>query len=247
MDPKQNPPLDPKLKEAYDRVMGFSVGDSSNSPQSSVAPVQTPTDSSTLASPIEPASTQGPEESTSESPILPPMPDPLAPSTTPVAPIVASDNPTLSLSDTPVTTTSSDVTAPIPNPLDTMPSPDALSTDSTINSPVLQQDALTTPTAAEPLPQPLSNPAEVPPAPLPTPDTSMPTSPSAPESLAATMPVAVHATETIHVGATSGEVKKTTKRGISPLVILFGGIVLLLAYVLFWVRVFNLPIPFISQ
>ncbi|HEX7042483.1 MAG TPA: hypothetical protein VF189_04490 [Patescibacteria group bacterium] len=64
-----------------------------------------------------------------------------------------------------------------------------------------------------------------------------------------------HSTETIKIGggnpqpvaSPQGMVAKPTKKGISPVILILGAVVFLVAYTLFWVKFLNVPIPFINQ
>lgn len=149
MDPKQTAQLDPKLKEAYDRVMGTA----------------------TASTPGSPAST-------------PAMPT--AAPTTQVAPVTP-----ISASPTPAAVTTPPTESSTANPLPVAP--------------------VVMPHSAETVKIGGGSPA---------PDTSAPTPTSATQGV---------------------------KKGISPVIIIGGGIVFLIAYTLFWVKFLNIPLPFLGQ
>lgn len=70
------------------------------------------------------------------------------------------------------------------------------------------------------------------------------------ESLHATMNVPSHDTETVQIGLGGSPIAAETKtkgKGISPVILIVGAFVFLVVYVLFWVRFFNLPLPFLGK
>lgn len=56
-----------------------------------------------------------------------------------------------------------------------------------------------------------------------------------------------HTTTSFVAGNVAGNVEAAGKPKISPLILVFAGVIFLLVYTLFWMRFFNLPLPFLSQ
>lgn len=238
MDPKQNTkPLDPKLQEAYDRVMGISLDASATSNPSTTSSepnVSGPGTASITPTPtsnpsINPLTTNSGQDAAS----IPatPAPSPMINTTDPIlssSPLDATQNP--------VGPTLDSVPLLVTTPPSTMPTP----SDPVLSTPSPSDLSKTEPTLASPVTQPEVNP-------LVTEPTSLNSSaPVASESLQASIPLA-HSSETVTIGSLTGGVVKKSGKGISPVLIIIGGIAFLIVYVLFWVKIFGLSLPFISQ
>lgn len=225
MDPKQNSgqPLDPKLQEVYDRVMGTNPSAAASTPPSatdttavpSVMPTQppmpaTPAEPSTpavpAAEPSMPAMPTAPTQTSDESSSLPPMPP--IPSVPPVP------------AEPPVSTPAQSPLPPMPDAT-VPPVPPTPSTD----------DASTTPAS-----------------PLPAENTDSSNTPA--DTMHATMPNIIQHAETIKIGMGGSPVSsgtKAKKKGISPFVLIFGAFAFLLVYAVFWVKFFGYSLPFLSK
>lgn len=148
----------------------------------------------------------------------------------------------------PASPTPDQVTPPMPTPSDipmTPPMPQPAPQDPA--QPLVPQPVIPTPTDI-PMTPSMPQPGPQDHGPAVQEALATPAQPAPPtESLAATIPVAAvipHSQETVTIGQVT---QQKTKKGISPLLIIFGGIVFLIVYVLFWVKIFGLPIPFLSQ
>lgn len=105
-------------------------------------------------------------------------------------------------------------------------------------SPSPDPSAPTAPVTPQPT-MPAAEPAPAPVMPTPAMDTTpvMPTSPdAAPTTVTLDNPV---------MNTHPAKVKKPMK--VSPVVLIVGGLVLLVAYALIWIKIFNLQVPFINQ
>ncbi len=213
MDPKQpSQTLDPKLKQAYDRVMGISLDDTSSQQPISTTQVISPT----------------PSVGTSND----------------------SPGPTTNLTLTPSSQLPQDLTSQInaanpssaQNPAEPTISPEAPAVSLATNSTTPTQDGSNFTTTTNPIPTLDSTPLPQKSPAVATPIEEVATHPTT--FLESTTPLALKTEEKIGVG---GFVAEKRKKGLSPMLIIFAGIVLLIAYTLFWVKFFNFPIPFLTQ
>lgn len=97
-------------------------------------------------------------------------------------------------------------------------------------------------------------PPPVQPQPVPAAPQPPPPAPAKSDVASATSDVALaggssvhHTTTSFVAGNVAGNVEAAGKPKISPLVLVFAGVIFLLVYTLFWMRFFNLPLPFLSQ
>ncbi len=93
----------------------------------------------------------------------------------------------------------------------------------------------------------------------PVPAASATASPQQPEQPLPVTPVVMpHSTQTVRVGGgatpveatpapSTGVVATSTKKGISPVILILGAVVFFLVYSLFWIKFLNVPVPFINQ
>ena len=204
MDPNANPPMDPKLKEVYDRVMGVSGGDTGAASQTLPTPQATqPTNTPTTPTASQP-------DATSASPL---------PSATPQA--ATSDTPPSPLLDVSLLSATPETT-----PVDAAPSqPTGAPTAATIPIP---------PATSVDLPQQPVAPTQ---------------SSESMDALKATMNMpSLAPQETVQIGLGGSPVaptEKVKKKGVPPLLIIFGALIFLIAYAIFWARFFGLQLPFL--
>lgn len=219
MDPKQNGQLDPKLQEVYDRVMGTDTSGPHDPSQRQPAAPQAATPPPADPGGIQMPSMSNTSTTTPSSSIGTDM------SQTPVQTPIPVINP---LSDTPITPPSSPVTPVVPS---------------------VMQDT-TTPIQPLPTPSPLQTPE-----PEKKDDTStvtmQVTQPLADVAPAAGSQVTVSTQsssqpETVHI-STSTHASDKKKVKISPIILILGAAVFLVAYALIWVKVFGLQLSFLPQ
>lgn len=233
MDPKQNnQPLDPKLQQVYDKVMGTNLGDTSSTPaapNTSTTPVTPPTSPTTQTEPVLPVA----------DPTVP-QPNPAMPEPPVMPPVNPPTDPTLSNPQTPpefAMPQPVDPTIPGVQPgISTMPEP----------TPSLPE------MPTQPLVQDTSGTMATPPTdevPTNIPSGDPPAQPA--DTLQATMPhMNPHDTETVKIGMGGSPVAATVKskgKGISPVILIFGAFAFLVVYAVFWVRFFGYNIPFLTK
>lgn len=225
MDPKQNSnqPLDPKLQEVYDRVMGTNPSAGAPTPPSATdttaVPPTMPTQPPMPATPAEPAMPTTPmaeppmpampTQTGDESSSLPPVPP--IPSVPPVP------------AEPPMNTPAQQPLPPMPD-VTVPPTPPVSPTPST-------DDTSTTPAT-----------------PLPSENTDSSNTPA--DTMRATMPNVIQHAETIKIGMGGSPVSSGTtakKKGISPFVLIFGAFAFLLVYAVFWVKFFGYSLPFLTK
>lgn len=219
MDPKQNgnQPLDPKLQQAYDRVMGVSLtGDpQASSPQGQAAPAST--------TPIEPtAIPAAPSLSPLDPMATPSMPDPMT--TAPASPsLVGSATPTMpSAPPDPIAGVSPMVTVSLP-PTEPSLLPAAGPTVSVTPTPTLPEQ----PAPAAPMPA--------------MPQDSLRATINIPVAHDnQTVKIGIG-------GSPVGVAAKVKGKGISPVILIFGAIAFLVVYGVFWVKFFGYSLPFMPQ
>lgn len=225
MDPKQpTNQLDPKLKEAYERVMG-TMPASSTPPQ----PVTTP-------------------------PVLPT--NPVVPHAMPIT-----NTPPVIHPSSPLPTPASMITPPImPNGNPPHPIPSATTMPSVSSEPMSQHSVpsqpMMTPLPGQPLksmepinPTPISIKAESKPEPVMTTPVNQPSMSHATpmEPMHATVPLSTTTPVHAPISQIHGFVAPKKKAGISPVILIVGGVVFVIVYTLIWVKVFNIPLPFLGQ
>lgn len=248
MDPKSNSgqPLDPKLQETYDRVMGVSLSGGAT-PSDTTTPTTptptTPTPTPTQPDPTTPASPSDTTTPTTPSPIS--TPEPTMPSTD--TPTMPSNEPTVPTPSSPAeptmpTPSVSEPLGGIPSmPTPSMPEPAAPAAPTMPASPTMPMapDQSPSPTA----PTFMSDTPSIAPAPQ---DTKM-------ESLQATASLPKtdgHTADTITIGLGGSPVAagtKTQHKGISPVILIVAAVSFLLAYGVFWVKFFNYSLPFLPK
>jgi hypothetical protein len=239
MDPKQNsnPPLDPKLQQAYDKVMGVNLSD----PSAGSGQVPTPTT---------PPATD-PLASSSSTPPPDPMATPVMPSTTPPG------DPMATPSMTPPTDGLAGPSMPPAAP--SLGGNDPMAAGSTTVN-ITMPTPPASPAGGSPVTTELSAVASATP---PTPTPSMPTTPAttaapaiepppaAPDSMNATITMpAHHDTQTVKIGIGGSPVASHAKvkgKGISPVILIFGAIAFLAVYGVFWIKFFGYNLPFLPQ
>lgn len=232
MDPKQNSnqPLDPKLQEVYDRVMGVNTnGD--------VVP-PTPAANPAPADPTQPT-TPVPADPTPMPPAASAMPaDVLIPQMTPM--------PTAAPIDVPLPTTPmpADPTMPTQAPMDTPATP--LPAEPVVPELPVQ------PNPVPPVPTPATDPMPADPTLSPTQPPVTPDTAPTPDSMNANlnMPQMSHHEETVKIGMGGSPVGVVTKpkgKGISPLILIFGAFAFLAVYAVFWVKFFGYSLPFLPK
>lgn len=104
-------------------------------------------------------------------------------------------------------------------------------------------------------PQPIPQPPVAPPPPAATFVPPLPAEKPQEDSMASSMPITkVYTPSPSADAATSGFVAATPqtqaeekKHGISPVILILGGLVFFIIYTLVWIRVFNLSLPFLPQ
>ncbi|HYK08382.1 MAG TPA: hypothetical protein VEW42_02695 [Candidatus Eisenbacteria bacterium] len=238
MDPKQNsnPPLDPKLQQAYDKVMGVNLSDPA------VPTTTPPTDP--MATPVMPSTT-------------PPV-DPMATSAGQSVPLEAPAGSPLGGASMPATP----AVDPMATPSMTPPAADPMAAMSPAG-PTTVNITMPTPPASPSLGGPVSaEPSTIvgatPPAAMPsipTPDVGQAPAanvpPAAPDSMNATITMpAHHDTQTVKIGIGGSPVASHAKvkgKGISPVILIFGAIAFLAVYGVFWIKFFGYNLPFLPQ
>lgn len=225
MDPKQssNPPLDPKLQQAYDKVMGVNLTDPS-------APAG--------AVPVTPPGTiQSPTSPTADPAVTPPTP-PVDPMATPIMPATPVSTP-------PVVDPMATVT-PAPDPMTAV-------TPASSTSPVGPTVTVSVPPAIEPSSPTMPTPPATPDPTLNPASPGTIQSPAAPQdSMSATITMPTHhASETVKIGIGGSPVaavaKAKHKGGISPVILIFGALAFLVVYGVFWIKFFGYNLPFLNQ
>jgi len=234
MDPKLSN-LDPKLQDAYNRVMGGSVNNTTTPQQPNQTPPSSqepPLQSSPTQTPPPPTTAQNQPYQTSQSqeqqtsataPAYPPPPTDPDPGITPPSQFTENTNPN-----------------PYPNGYKETP-PDILSQSA--QAPIVSSPA--------PDPEKQTLPDETPPPSTPIDETP---GPSASESTISTAPAQAampSSSSTIAFNAENSSKNIGTtpvKKGglnILPLVVGLGVILLLLAYTFVWILIFNVELPFL--
>lgn len=198
MDPKQNTQLDPKLQEAYNRVMGTDTSVPHDPTQPATPPTTTPV---TTPPPADPGSIQMP--AASDTPAIPPAP-----------PTMPTD---------PTQSTPSDNTPPIIPSTPQMPSTQVVPDPTSPTPPTPQVPQETPAQPAAPAPQ-------------------VPDLPEVPTQEVKKEPETVHFSST-----TSLSTSAKSKTKISPIILILGAVIFLVAYALIWIKVFGLQIPFLPQ
>lgn len=229
MDPKLSS-LDPKLQDAYNRVMGSSpTGNTPPTPQPSTLNTPDPA----LAPPI----------SSSPDPVAPQFPNP--PSDPPPTMIDGTQN------AAPPAFNSPDPASPPPFPTDPAISP----TPDPISPPPMVETAPPPAPAIEPSPTPAPTMPEVQSEPTPVPDPAI--SPSTTEQTVATSSMPSNAipgvTTTVAFNASNSDKNVGTtpvKKGglhLMPVIVGIGIVFLLTAYTFVWIILFNVQVPFLPQ
>lgn len=226
-------PLDPKLQEAYNKVMSFSADPNAAPP----IPAMQPTDPKTMPQPMGAAPTS--PLSTPTDPLA--QPQPLASVPDPLAqpqPMATPANPTMP--------TISDPTA-MPQPMTTTPSTDPLAQPQSTPQPLGQ------PAPADP--QPALNTSQTsmggsmfsttPESAPVTPTMTSPTPPAAPTATPGAT-VVINGTPTTHDGQAAHGMSAKKKGGsMMPLLLVFGAIIFIALYAIIWVKIFNIQVPFL--
>ena len=213
MDPKQQlSQLDPKLREAYERVMSSSASTAPNPAAPGQPPQMQPTPSMT-PSPINADGGAKPV-----TPTINPSPTPTMGGTT---------SESLGTSTSPFTTPSSPSATMAPAAPGTNPTP----------SPVGQ-------TAAPTIPVPNVNPS-----PMPNVTTSpIPTTPGTDPKTTGPIKVQFNGQVGPQAGVTAQQAAGKQKgKGISPVLMISAIAVFVVAWLIFWMKIFNFPIPFIGS
>lgn len=233
MDPKQSTKLDPKLQEAFDRVMGTPTAPGATTPTTPLPaanplppkpnPVATPAAPMPIPAikPVQAASTVPTAPHLPGTPIQPPMGQPVMPQ--------VPSTPTMHPA------------APMPQPMSAqMPKP------AVVSMPTPPITAAVKPAIAQPVMPPIPQAMQHPMPPQIT--TAQPQQPQM-QAMHATAPALAVAPAGEHGAGTPthGFVAPKKKAAVSPVILIFGGIVFLLAYTIFWLKFFNVPIPFITQ
>lgn len=221
MDPTKLPTLDPKLKETYERIMGTQLNTSQPQENTSQIAPQTPPDSNVPPTPADQVA-NGLSVDTAQS-----------------------SSPSMDQLQTPALDGQS-----AQQHQDSRPQADLSSiepsTDQSVAPPVSseapQVDMSTlasTPASTQlpPIPQPIPGQAVEPPATSPQPS---PQTPAQPQPFIANQ--ATIATGGFLAGTGAAPSKKA---GLLPILYIVGGVIFFIAYIVFWIYFFQIPVPFL--
>lgn len=218
MDPTKLPTLDPKLKETYERIMGTQLNTSQPQENASQTAPQTPPDPN----------------------VPPPSTDQMA--NEPSVNTAQSSFPSMDQLQTPALDRQS-----AQQPQDSRPQADLSSiqpsTDQSVAPPPSTEPPPpdmpnpTTDTQMPPIPQAMTNQAVEPPS-----STPMPAQPSQPQPFVANQ--ATIATEGFLAGTAAVPSKKA---GLLPIFYIVGGVIFFIAYIIFWIYFFQIPVPFLPS
>ena len=230
MDPKQNmnQPLDPKLKAAYDRVMGVNLTGAPTTDSGATAPA-TVSPTGVPVAVVPPAISPTPPAMPDISATISPLPTP----TNPMSSSMQSAGMPQAATDISINSPSPSVTPQNPTINISMPASPSLGGPATVPpTPVTPAAdvATRTPVAT------LADPAK-----------------PVMDSMSATINIPVHhdSNETVKIGIGGGPVgsavAKPHGKGISPVILVFGALAFLVVYALFWVKFFGYTLPFLPK
>lgn len=216
MDPTKLPTLDPKLKETYERIMGTQLNTSQPQENASQIAPQTPSDSN----------------------VPPPAADQIA--NGPSVDTAQTSSPSMDQLQTPAldtqTTTSPQDSRPQADLSSIQPSTDqSVAPPPSSEPPSTDMSNPTTDTQMPPIPQAMASQVVEPPSSVP-----MPAQPTQPQPFIANQATIATGGFLAGAGATPGK-----KAGFLPILYIVGGVIFFIAYLIFWIYFFQIPVPFL--
>jgi len=229
MDPKAFDHLDPKLKETYARVMGTGTNNTNNTAQNTTMPVADPTLSSSPT--IQPDQSQSPQLGASPfgQPTATPTPD------AGMGPNPGTGPTVISMPSDPTAGLSAPLSAPASS-MDSAQNPISPPNSSFFSNPVSQPTDISAPQDGGQ--SDMNTPID--------PATQAPITPYSPEDLNAgqsamsTEPM----TQPLPSPSTVNQPHETS--ALLKVLYIVGSVIFFAVYTFFWIKVFNLPVPFLS-